>query len=154
MSFLSYLFPYEKVVFTSALPQYEIMSRMNWLFTQSGGIPNSGGIRGWISGANMFVLESSFLQFGGVVQNNGLYLRIRMKTNKMAWFLILIGIGFLGTLAGAITDSHQDIVDRLGPLFVVLLIYFGFTVYMGRQSMIIKNYLAQMLQANIQQQQT
>lgn len=151
MSFLSYLFPYEKIVLTSALPQYEIMSRMNWLFTKSGGIPNSGGIRGWISGANMFVLESNYLQFGGVVQNNGVWLRIRMKPNKLAWFLSLTGIGFLGTVAGAISDSHQDIIDRCGPVFVVLAIYFGMTIYMGNKSRIIKNYLMQMLQANNQQ---
>lgn len=151
MSFLSYIFPYEKMTLSSALPQYEIMSRMNWLFTQSGGIPNSGGIRGWISGANMFVLESNHLQFGGVVQNNAVWLRIRMKPNKLAWFLSLTGIGFLGTLAGAISDTHEDMADRIGPVMVVLAIYFGMTIYMGYKSAIIKKYLVQMLQANLSQ---
>lgn len=148
MSFLSYLFPYEKLTLTSALPQSEIMSRMNWLFTQSGGIPGSGGIRGWLSGANMFVLESSYMQFGGVVQNNGVWLTIRMKRNKLAWFLVLIFLGLLSTTIAAIDESFKPMSDRIGPIFVVVLIYAGFTFYMIRQSRIIKRYLMQMLAAN------
>ena len=147
MSFLSYLFPYEKIILTSALPQTEIMMRMNWLFTQSGGIPNSGGIRGWISGPNMFVLESSYLQFGGVVQNNGIWMTIRMKRNKLIWFLILSGFGLLAIVSIA-CSGHDDIADKLGPIFVVLLIYAGFMAYIVRQSMIIKRYLLHFLQAN------
>lgn len=146
MSALLYLFPYEKVTFTSNLPQQEIMTRMNWLFTKSGGIPGSGGMRGWISGPNMFVLESGFLQFGGVVQNNVTWITIRMKPGKMAWFLSLIGIGLLATVTSAITE-YRSFADKLGPVFVVLLIYAGFTIYMGRQASIINRYLLHMLQA-------
>jgi hypothetical protein len=148
VSFISYIFPYEKLSLESRLQQNDIMTRMQWLMQQSSGIPGSGGIRGYFTGPNMFVLETSYIQFGGVVNGNQTSLVARMKPGKKTLFFVLLGLGLMSALIVPLSEpgKWQESPMVFGGIAILYSVY---VIIMKKQIQVVRNYLVKLLESRV-----